>query len=120
MPYVNLTLCHHPSHVYNLCAQKPRTLDETGFRKQHRSHTKAEEDALPHFLKTKPSHIFISDYLYLWCTSKEQKLMTWMEVHNRRTQLITLTTSSILKVLKNIYDFELGEEIPDQKVSYTK
>jgi hypothetical protein len=51
-------------------------MDETGFRKQHRSHIKVEEDTVPHFLETKPSYIFISDYLYLQCTSKEQKFMT--------------------------------------------
>ena len=85
-------------------------MDETGFRKQQRSCIKVE-DTVPHFLVTKPftwlpnfHTFFTSNYLYLWSTSKEQKLMTWVEEHNRGTQWITLTSSSIFKVLKK-YDF---------------
>ena len=102
MPYLNFTL--PSSHAFALCVEKPSTMDETGFRKQQRSQIKVEEDTVLHFLVTKPftrlpnlHTFFTSDYLYLLCTSKEQKLMTWVEVHNRSTQWITLTTSSILK-----------------------
>jgi len=118
MPYSNFTLSS--SHAFALCVEKPSTMDETGFRKQQRSHIKVEEDTVPHFLVTKPftwlpnlHTFFTSDYLYLWCTSKEQKLMTWVKVHNRSTQWITLTTSSIFKVLKYIYIYDFWAGIQD-------
>jgi hypothetical protein len=42
------------SHACALSVEKPSKMDETCFKKQHRSHIKVEEDTVPHFLVTKP------------------------------------------------------------------